>query len=181
MSYRDSHKRECRLFHSHGNGMWKINQFGKIGKNVIFEKNVYVFHPDHIEIGNNVYIGHGAYLKAYYKNTLVIGNNVWIGQEVFLHAGGGITIEDGVGIGPYVKILTLTHNEGEREVPILYLEQKYAPVHIEYGVDVGMAVTILPGVRIGQNSIVGAGAVVTKNIPSFSIAAGVPAKVIRRR
>lgn len=181
MSYQDSHKRECRLFHSHGDGKWNINQLGKIGENVIFEKNVYMFHPDHIEIGNNVYIGHGAYLKAYHKNKLAIGNNVWIGQEAFLHAGGSITIEDGVGIGPFVKILTLAHKEGEREIPVLYLEQEYASVYIEYGVDVGIGAVILPGVRIGRNSIVGAGAVITKNIPPFTVAAGVPAKVIRKR
>ena len=177
----DIYKRNCREFRSHGDGDLKSAKFAKLGKKVIFEKGVHVFHSEHIEIGNNVYVGHQAYLKAYYINKLVIGYNVWIGQLAFLHAGGGITIEDGVGIGPYVKILTLTHMETARDIPILYNDQEYKSVKIEYGVDIGIGSIILPRVVIGRNSIIGAGSVVTKNIPAYSVAAGVPAKVIRKR
>ena len=171
----------CRKFISHGDGSLDLKKFSQLGTNVVFERGVRIFHPEHIKLGNNVYIGHRAYLKAYFKNKLMIGNNVWIGQDAFLHAGGGIIIEDGVGIGPYVKIITLEHEEGERDIPVLYLDQKLAPVHIEYGVDIGIGSIILPGVTIGKNSLIGAGAVVTNNIPSYSVAVGVPARVIRTR
>lgn len=179
--HKDSAGRSCRTFSSHGDGSFRLSDFAKIGQGVIFESGVRVFHPQHIEIGTNVYIGHGSYLKAYHQNKLVIGTNVWIGQEVFLHAGGGITIEDGVGIGPYVKILTLQHIEGNPDDPVLYLEQEYKPVVVEYGVDIGIGAIILPGVRIGNNSIIGAGSVVTKNIPAYSVAVGSPARVLRSR
>lgn len=171
----------CRLFQSHGDGVLKKNQFKKIGGHVIFEKDVKIFHPENIEIGTNVYIGHGAYLKGYYKNYLTIGSNVWIGQGSFLHAGGGIEIADGVGIGPFVKILTLQHIEKDRDLPVLYTEQEYEKVILEYGVDLGIGSIVLPGVTIGRNSIVGAGSVVTKDIPPFSVAVGSPARIIRQR
>jgi acetyltransferase-like isoleucine patch superfamily enzyme len=179
--FKDFYNNLCRAFFSHGSGELDSKLISKKGENVVIENGVKVFHPEHIEMGNNVYVGHGAYLKAYYKNKLVIGNNVWIGQETFLHAGGGIEIEDGVGIGPFVKILTLEHIEKERELPVLYTEQEYKKIVIEYGVDIGIGAIVLPGVRIGRNSIIGAGAVVTKNVPPYSIVAGIPAKVLRRR
>ena len=55
---------------SHGNGEFSLNQFRKIGENVIFERVVMVFHPENIEIGNNVYVGHNTMLKGYYKNLM---------------------------------------------------------------------------------------------------------------
>ena len=181
MTSKDKLGRACRLFHSHGDGMLDEKKFKRLGKNVIFEKGVKVFHPENIEIGDNVYVGHGAYLKAYYKNKLVIGSNVWIGQETFLHAGGGMVIKDGVGIGPYVKILTLNHIEEDKDKPVLYSPQEYKRVVVGYGADIGIGSVILPGVKIGKNSIIGAGAVVTKDVPDYSVAIGVPAKVIRQR
>lgn len=169
------------MFKSHGDGNADVSEFGKVGINIIIEMGVRVFHPKNIELGDNVYIGHDAYLKAYHKNKMIIGNNVWVGQNAFLHSGGGIVIEDGVGIGPDVKILTLNHVEGERNVPILYLEQEYKKVVVQYGVDIGIGAIIMPGVTIGRNSIIGAGSIVTRDIPSYSVAVGSPAKVIRRR
>jgi len=180
-TYKDKVGNRCRKFVSHGSGLFKKSDFKKLGKNVVLESGVKVFHPENVEIGNNVYVGHGAFLKGYYKNMLVIGDNVWIGQGAFLHGGGGIIVEEGVGIGPFVKILTLSHIEKDRNEPVLYSEQKYSKVVIEYGVDLGIGSIILPGIRIGKNSIVGAGAVVTKNLPAYCVAAGVPAKIIRKR
>lgn len=179
--FKDKFGKQCRIFQSHGTGRFKKSQLASIGKNVIFESGVKVFHPENVSIGNNVYIGHCTYLKGYHKNKLIIESNVWIGQGVFLHGGGGIYIDEGVGIGPFVKIITLEHTETDREVPILYTNQEYKQVIIEYGVDIGTGSVILPGVTIGRNSIIGAGAVVTKSVPPFSVAVGIPAKVIRSR
>lgn len=179
--FKDSTGQKCRGFFSHGTGEVNISDIPHVGENVVFEKGVKIFHPEHIKIGDNVYVGHNAYLKAYYINNLVIGNNVWIGQESFLHAGGGIEIQDGVGIGPYVKFLTLEHVEKERETPVLYTQQEYKKITVEYGVDIGIGAIILPGVTLHKNSIIGAGAVVTSDVPAYAVVAGVPAKVIRMR
>ncbi len=170
-----------RSFHSHGSGKFTVDQFKTIGQHVIFETGVLVFHPEHIIIGNNVYVGHRTILKGYYQNTLKIGNDVWIGQECFLHSGGGIVIEDKVGLGPRVMLLTIIHKEQGFTGPIIDAPQIGGQINIETGCDIGVGTIILPGVTIGKYSQIGAGSVITKNIPSFSVAAGVPAKILRSR
>ncbi len=113
--------------------------------------------------------------------TTDCGKNINIGKGVFINAGcrfqdqGGITIGDGALIGHNVVIATLNHafepeNRGDM-IP--------APVVIGKRVWVGSNSTILPGVTIGDNAIIGAGSVVTKDIPANMIAAGNPAKVIK--
>ena len=163
---------------THGDGKFRKQDFRKIGDNVIFEKGVLVFHPENIEIGNNVYIGHYTILKGYYKNSMVIKDDVWIGPKCFLHSAGGLIIEKGVGIGPGVIILTSQHTTGDLENPVYFAPLQFEGVHIEENCDIGAGSIILPGSRIGKGVIIGAGAVVTKNIPPFEIWAGVPAKKI---
>lgn len=169
------------IYKSHGNGKFELGDFRKIGKNVILERGVMVFHPESIEIGNNVYIGHNTILKGYYKNRMIIGDNTWIGQCCFFHSAGGISIGKTVGIAPYVKILTSVHKEEELNKPILWCDLELKKVIIEDGSDIGIGAIILPGVTIGEGAIVGAGAVITKDAEPYTIVAGVPAKVIRKR
>lgn len=170
-----------KLKRTHGDGEFSLCQFKKIGENVVFEKGVMVFHPENIEIGDNVYIGHNTMLKGYYKNLMKIGNNSWIGQGCFFHSGGGLCIGDTVGIGPFVKILTHQHLEEGLEKPILLCEQIYEKVVLEDGCDIGIGSIILPGVQIGKGSIVGAGSVVTKNVEPFAVVVGNPARFLRKR
>jgi acetyltransferase-like isoleucine patch superfamily enzyme len=176
-----TNKNSWSRWSSHGNGNFSKKSFSSLGKNVVFEKGVMVFNPQNISIGENVYLGHYTILKGYHKNKLAIGNNVWIGQACFLHSAGGIQIGDAVGIGPGVKILTSSHVLEEGKKPILNSKIKFAPVIIENGSDIGVGAIILPGVRIGEGAQIGAGAVVAKDVPAYSVAVGVPAKVIRKR
>ena len=166
---------------SHGDGAFRTSQFRRCGEDCIFEAGVLVFHPENIEIGANVYVGHYAILKGYYKNTLRIGNETWIGQQSFLHSAGGIEIGARVGIGPGVRIITSSHREAGRDVPILRSPLELAPVVIEDDSDLGTGVVVLPGVRIGKGAQIGAGAVVTRDVPPYAVATGVPAKVTRMR
>lgn len=168
-------------YESHGDGKFTKSSFKFIGENVIFEDGVMVFHPENIEIKDNVYIGHNTILKGYFKNSLRIGCNTWIGQNCFFHSAGGIIIGSAVGIGPNVKIITSVHKETNIEVPILFEPLEFATVILEDGCDIGVGSTILPGVRIGKGSIIGAGSVVTRDVPEYTVVAGVPAKVIRKR
>jgi acetyltransferase-like isoleucine patch superfamily enzyme len=140
-----------------------------------------VFHPENIELGANVYVGHHAILKGYYKNVMRIGDETWIGQQAFIHSAGGIDIGARVGIGPGVRIITSMHTEAGRDIPILSSPVELAPVVIEDDCDLGVGAVILPGVRIGRGAQIGAGAVVTADIPPYSLAVGVPAKVTRER
>ena len=110
------------------------------------------------------------------------GRNIHIGNNVFINAGckfqdqGGIYIEDGVLIGHNAVLATINHMEDpEKRAGMIF-----QPIHIEKKVWLGANVTVLPGVTIGEGSVIAAGAVVTKDVPANIIAAGVPAKVIRK-
>jgi len=112
---------------------------------------------------------------------MVIGDHVWIGQGCFLHSAGGIEIGKAVGIGPGVTILTSAHKDDDSSIPVMANELEYKKVIIQDGCDIGVGAIILPGVTIGEGAIIGAGSVVNRNVPPYSVAAGVPAQIIRNR
>ncbi|MFR5635666.1 MAG: sugar O-acetyltransferase [Mediterraneibacter faecis] len=110
------------------------------------------------------------------------GRNIHIGKNVFINSGckfqdqGGIYIGDGVLIGHNAVLATINHMEDpEKRGGMIF-----HPIHIGKNVWLGANVTVLPGVTIGDGAIIAAGAVVTKNVPANMVAAGVPAKVIRK-
>ena len=168
-------------FRSRGIGAIDPTKFRMLGENVIFESGALAFHPESISIGSNVYVGHYAILSGYYKNEMQIGSNVWIGQHCFLHSAGGLVIEDGVGIGPGVRITSARHHDEGGDVPITAAALDFLPVVLGAGCNIGVGAVILPGVTIGRCAQIGAGAVVTKAIPDNAIATGVPARVSRYR
>jgi len=166
---------------SYGTGRFERNQFASLGDNVVIEQGVLVFKPEKIRIGANVYIGHYAILRGYDRSEMVIGDDTWIGQFCYINSAGGIKIGSKVGIGPCVKIMTSRHGEEGRDVPVLLCDLEFAPVTLEDETDIGIGAIILPGVTIGRGAIVGAGAVVTRDVEPYSIVAGVPARKIGDR
>ncbi len=166
---------------THGDGTYRREDFARLGEGVVLEAGVLVFHPENIELGDNVYVGHQAILKGYWRNRMVIGEGTWIGQQCFFHAGGGLVIGRNVGIGPGVRIITSYHEEAGREVPILHSPIAFEGVEIGEDSDIGVGATLLPGVKLGRGVQVGAGAVVKGSFPDYSVVAGVPARVIRMR
>lgn len=109
-----------------------------------------------------------------FGNRVKFGKNVFINHSAILSASGGIEFEDGVSVAPGVRIATINHDFNNRHT--IYT---YGKVTIKKNAWIGMNVTICPGVTIGENSVIAAGAVVTKNVPSNVVAGGVPAKVIK--
>lgn len=109
------------------------------------------------------------------------GENIHIGKNVFVNHActfmdrGGITLEDNVLIGPKVNLITTSHpiSAAERRATISQ------PIVIKKGAWIGVGATILPGVTIGENSVVAAGAVVSKDVADNTIVGGVPAKFIK--
>lgn len=109
-----------------------------------------------------------------FGNRVIFGKNVFINHSAILSALGGIEFQDGVSLAPGVHIATINHDFNERHR--LYT---YGKVVIKKNAWIGMGVTICPGVTIGENSVIGAGAVVTKDIPDNVVAVGCPAHVIK--
>ena len=129
--------------------------FGKVGKNCWIESPFNCDYGYNITVGDNFYTNTNCCILDCAKVT--IGNNVWI--------------------GPNVGIYTPNHAFDSKERTDGY--EKSLPIEIGDNVWIGGGVTIIGGVKIGSNSIIGAGSVVTKNIPAGVIVAGNPAKVIR--
>ena len=123
------------------------------------DESVAVFTPLYINYGKNTKIG---------KNVFINFNCVFLDL-------GGITIEDGVLIAPKVSILSEGHpispNERQSLVP--------GPIHIRKNAWIGAGATILPGITVGENAVVAAGAVVSKDVPANTVVGGIPAKQIK--
>jgi acetyltransferase-like isoleucine patch superfamily enzyme len=166
---------------SHGTGAFSPSDLARCGRGVVFEPGVLVFHPENIEIDDDVYVGHYAILKGYHQNRMTIGARSWIGQQCFLHSAGGIAIGARVGLGPGAKLLTSTHELGPGDAPVMDGALRFAPIVLEDGCDVGVGAIVMPGVTVGRGAQIGAGAVVTRDVPRGAIAAGVPARVVGTR
>lgn len=113
--------------------------------------------------------------------NIEIGDYSAIGARAYVGGSGKIIIGNYVMMAPEAVILTGTHVHDRIDVPMCYQGCKKLEVIIEDDVWIGMRAIILPGVTIGCGSIVGAGAVVTKNVPPYSIVGGVPARVLKWR
>lgn len=144
----------------------------------------------YIKYGKNFTTGTGCRIEAYKffndSPELIIGNNVQINDYVHLACGQSLIIEDDVLIASKVYISDINHGNysGENQS---FPEEKTKnrkifskTVKICENVWIGENAIILPGIEIGKNSIIGAGSVVTKNVPENCIVAGNPAKIIKK-
>lgn len=137
-------------------------------------------HLETFEIGSACFIGAGAYLQGRFDGRFVMGDNVWIGPQAYMDARD-LVLGDYVGWGPGAKVLGSAHTGVPADVPIVKTDLEIEPVRVEAWADIGTNAVLLPGVTVGKGAIVGAGAVVTKDVPPYAIVAGVPAKVLRFR
>ena len=152
----------------------------RVGYGLNVSPEVVVKHPETMEFGDAVFIGAQSMIQGRFDGTCRIGNHVWIGPHAYFDARN-LVIEDYVGWGPGAKVLGSTHSGQPTDVPIIATDLIIKPVTIGYGADIGTNATILPGVHIGAHSIVGAGAVVTHDIPEYAVVAGVPARILYSR
>jgi len=179
--------------------------FGKIGRDVVFGKSITIRHPHKIHIGDNVIIDDYAVLdaKGLDNKGIVIGDNVIIGRNSVISCkNGNITIGENsniamncfiqsakeVQIGKNVLFAAYCyvigggdHRYERTDIPIIAQGQIVQGITIEDNCWIGAGVKVQDGTKIGRDSIIGAGAVVTKELPEFSVAVGVPAKVLKSR
>lgn len=132
-------------------------------------------------MGSAVYIARGTSFSN--PSLAKIGSHVYINaKNTFILHGAGITIGDYVAIGPECMFITSNLDTGDTSIPMMKRDAKAsAPISIAKDVWIGARSIILPGVRIGTGAVVGAGSVVTKNIPDYAVVGGVPARIIRNR
>jgi len=152
----------------------------RLGHNVRIGSGVGFKHLETFEIGDNVFIGAQAYIQGRFDGACTIGDNVWIGPQSYFDARQ-LIIEEYVGWGPGAKVLGSTHTGLPIDVPIIQTDLTVKPVVIGAWADIGTNAVILPGVTVGKGSIVGAGAVVAKDVPLFAVVAGVPARFLHWR
>ena len=131
-----------------------------------------------LKMGRGVTIEYGVQIGGSFENV-ELKENVEIAQGVYLHAYDSIVIGKNTAIGPYSKIIT---NQNPR-LEVNKLNEFYKPfkkpVIIGDNVYIGTGAIILPGVTVHEMSVVAAGAVVTNDVPSFTVVAGVPARVVK--
>jgi acetyltransferase-like isoleucine patch superfamily enzyme len=152
----------------------------KFGHGVRIGTGVGFKHLETFEIGDGVFIGAQAFIQGRFDGTTRIGNHVWIGPQAYFDARN-LILEDHVGWGPGAKVLGSAHTGLPIDRPIIETDLEIKPVRVEAWADVGTGAIVLPGVTIGKGAIVGAGAVVTRDVEPFAIVAGVPAKFVRWR
>ncbi len=137
-------------------------------------------HLETFEIGEGVFIGAQAFLQGRFDGTFIIGDRVWIGPQAYFDARA-LILGDDVGWGPGAKVLGSAHTGIPLDVPIIRTDLEIKPVRVGAEADIGVNAVLLPGVTVGRGAIVGAGAVVTQDVPAYAIVAGVPAKFLRWR
>lgn len=121
------------------------------------------------------------HVKILHPQNITIGSQTSVNNHIILDGLGDICIGDYVLMGFEMIVLTSLWNFSDPDIPIKQQGHSTKPVTIGNDVWLGTRVIVLPGVTIGNGAVVGAGAVVTKDIPPYSIAVGVPAKVIGTR
>lgn len=160
----------------------------KAGKGLVIGDNVSIdaLSRGGIILGDNVSIGDSSTIECtgVIRNLgerLVIGSRVGFARGALISVRGVVEIGDDCIFGPNVSIHSENHVFDELDTPIRLQGEQRKGVVIEPDCWVGSGATILDGVHIGAHSVIGAGAVVTKDIPPYSVAVGVPAQVIKRR
>lgn len=131
------------------------------------------------KIGDKVYISEAVIIN--YPSEVELGSHVSINPFCYIHGEGGVTIGDNVRIGFHACIISIDMIYKDPTRPIRTQGYAKAPIRIEDDVWIGANSTILKGVRIGKGSVVGAGSVVTRDVPPYVVVAGVPAKIIKKR
>jgi acetyltransferase-like isoleucine patch superfamily enzyme len=184
-------------------------QLGRAEGPVLCERGVRISHPSHIVAGRRLNLEDGCEIVGLSKQGIVFGDRCTVGRLAtirptnvlldepgeglrmgdhsnigaysFVGCSGFIDIGSHVMMGPRVTLLAESHNYADTDQPIKAQGVARSSIRIEDDCWIGAGAQVLPGVTIGRGSVVGAGAVVSRDVPPYSIVAGVPARVLRSR
>jgi len=141
---------------NHLKNIYLRSQLKSCGDSVGFQFPIYIDQPEYVEIGNDVSFA----------------------SFVHIWGNGGVKIGNRVMIGSHTAITSITHNYSETD---MYSTVIAKAVTISDGVWIGSHAIVMPGITIGEGAVVGAGCIVTKNVPPYTIAVGVPNRILKKR
>lgn len=166
------------------NVRWQVPRRIRLGHRVMIGEGCFLDAHSltgHIVLGDNVWISRDCYVIAYRDAEVWIGERTYVGHRCLMYGHGGIHIGHDVLLANDVQLICGNHTFARRDVPIRAQPTVEQPIVIEEDVWLGASVIVLGGVTVGRGSVVGAGAVVTQDLPPYSIARGVPAQVVGMR
>jgi acetyltransferase-like isoleucine patch superfamily enzyme len=159
--------------------LWMSQAFEKAGKRGSFGRRIQFHGKLRVELGDRVAFRDGCQFAG--AGLLRVGDRTSINAECIITAMERVEIGADVMLAPRVYVLDVDHRFDDRATPIPQQGYDVAPVTICDGVWIGTGTVITKGVTIGEGAVVGANSVVTRDIPPFTIAAGIPARVIKDR
>lgn len=164
----------------------------RAGHSIVLKRGLKINHPERVSIGNNVFIGDYCWISFLTINsekggedvalspTFAVGDNCYIGRFATFACMNNIHIGNDVMIADRVFIGDCYHGYARRDLPI---KDQYmfspGPVSIGDGSWLGINVSVMPNVKIGKGCVIGANSVVTRDVPDYHVAAGVPARLIK--
>jgi acetyltransferase-like isoleucine patch superfamily enzyme len=157
------------------------------GTGIRIDRSVEVRSPDRLTLGAHVFIDRAVLLHCGGMDWSVpdagisLGAHTYVGPNCVLFGGGGIEVGDCVLIAPGVVITSHQHTFDRVDRDIREQPLHFGRIVIERDVWIGANATVLPGVRIGTGTVVGAGAVVSRDLPAGTVALGIPARPVRER
>lgn len=177
----------CDLFYTYK----AVKKFGSVGKNPFIMRKIRVLGGQYITVGDNFHCYGGQRFETYthhngkqFTPQIKIGNNVSINPDCHIGAINRVELHNGVLLASRVFITDHFHGDTSAESLRIPPQERIltskGPVIIKKNAWLGEGVAVMPGVTIGENAVVGANSVVTKDIPDNAVAAGVPARVIKQ-
>jgi len=155
---------------------WRFESAGPRGS---LASGVRILGDTRVRLGSRVALRRGVIIGG--GGELTVGTRTSINEGAIISATLSVTIGEDCMLAPRVYVLDVDHRFDSRELPIARQGYLKAPVVIEDDVWIGAQAVITRGVRIGRGAIIGANSVVTKDVPPYSIAAGIPARVVKQR
>jgi acetyltransferase-like isoleucine patch superfamily enzyme len=151
------------------------HRFGSLGRPLYLYRRVYIRHHAAIRMGRNVTLAYNCFISPI---ELEVGDNCWLGVNNFIC--GKVHLGRDVQLGPNVNLPGSSHNI-DSELPVSQSGSVARGTIIEDYAWIGGNVTVLDGVRVGKGAVVGAGSVVTRDVPPFAVVAGAPARILKYR